>query len=52
MSEQDTPKDDAVKPDTGAAQGGADADGSGNILAGVQPTKKDVPDSGTERRDD
>ena len=36
--------------DVGAAEGGADAGGSGNILAGVQPSTE--KDRDTERRHD
>lgn len=51
----DDKRDGASKPDggkpVGDAQGGADASGAGNILAGVQPDAgKDEQDD--ERRDD
>jgi len=34
--------------DVGAGEGGADASGAGNILAGMQPSTEE--ESGTERR--
>lgn len=36
--------------DVGAGEGGADASGAGNILAGMQPSTE--KESGTERRHD
>ena len=36
--------------DVGAGEGGADASGAGNILAGMQPSTEE--ESGTERRHD
>ena len=53
MAEDRTP-DDTPQQDGGAAagkgEGGADASGSGNILAGVQPDEGE-DETGDERRD-
>lgn len=45
-----SPGNQSDKKDVGKGQGGADASGAGNILAGVQPTND--KDGDTERRHD
>lgn len=52
----DSNKADGPPADTdntvGGAQGGGDATGSGNILAGVQEKDGSAKDDGEERRED